>query len=188
MTDSREIGMRVGAATNQAAGVVGSLVSIGYIADDDQVIAARVASLAGLFLGTMEGLQNSLAGYPQAAPAQPQVRPAAPRVVAQVAAAFPGTTSVTTPQPVNLIAQPATRSPLGYNTQFSGAKTPLKLAEHPELDGWLHAQAAAVGVDSVWDNRGKPNYITAVNSGSAKTPPPFRSATEGIEKSFWPPS
>lgn len=165
MADSREIGMRVGAATNQAVSV--AVAFLDELGSDPTVIATYVGDLAAELLSVMDDLQatvltkSGFAGTTQVA--APYVAPTAP-----AAAATPS-------------------SPNGYNTEFSGSTKPLKLHEHPELDGWLHAQAAAVGVSEVWDNRGKAPYITAIANKAAKTPPPFRSATDGIEKSFWPP-
>jgi len=167
--------MRVGAATNQAVSVAAVLVANGTLPGDPEIVDTYVDELARKFLTTMENIQNGGFNVPQAQQA--------------VQAAFPGTVQQQAPAP----AQPAwvaavSTNTAGYNTTFSGSNKPLKLAEHPELDGWLHAQCAATGVSEVWDNRGKPGYVTAINSGAAKTPPPFRSATEGIDKSYWPPS
>ena len=174
--------MRVGAAANQATSIAAVLVGNGQLTGDPEVVATYVDELARKLLNTMENIQGGLSSYAQPAQAQAYVAPAPvqqQQAVANVQAAFAGTTTV---------APTAPSGSAGYNTTFSGASKPLKLAEHPELDGWLHAQAAAVGVDQVWDNRGKPGYVAAINSGAAKTPPPFRSATDGIDKSFWPPS
>lgn len=169
MADSREIGMRVGAATNQAVSIVAN--SGGALGYEPESIATYVEGLASKLLDVMDNLTaqvNVKAGFAGTTVAAPQQAYIAPQQV------------VTQPNATQVQNN-------GYNTAFSGSSRPLKLAEHPELDGWLHAQCAATGVTEVWDNRGKPDYIAAIQSGSAKTPPPFRSATQGITKSFWPP-
>jgi hypothetical protein len=164
--------MRVGAATNQAVSVAVQLIATGQLGVDPKEVATYAEELAKELLNVMDGLQAA----------------------AGVGSAFAGTTTVVAPPRVTVPLPVAAAAPAvgtvassGYNTTFSGSSKPLRLSEHPELDGWLHAQAAAVGVLEVWDNRGKPAYITALSSGSPKTPPPFRSATAGIDKSFWPP-
>lgn len=187
--DSREVGMRIGAATNQAVSLYASGIEAGQLPVDTDAVEVFVEATAGRLLGVMDRLTvlvngggfkatvNQLASQ-EAAQGYTPVPTAA-----QIQAAFPGSQYV----PQQPAAQVAATPPQGYNTQFSGSTRPLKLAEHPELDGWLHAQCAAVGVTEVWDNRGKPDYIAAISSGSPKTPPPFRSATKGVDKSFWPP-
>jgi len=177
--DSREVGMRVGAATNQAVSLYAAGIEAGILPVDADTAAVFVEGQASKLLDVMDRLAQKVNGAPVAVAApQPQLNPA------QVQAQFAGSTFV---QPQQAAPAPAQAAPAGYNTQFSGSTRPLKLAEHPELDGWLHAQAAAVGVTEVWDNRGKPDYIAAIQSGNPKTPPPFRSATKGVDKSFWPP-
>lgn len=187
MADSREIGMRVGAAANQASAVVAALITSGTINAAD--IVDFQSDLTNSFLANMQGVQARLEGG-TAPVVAPQVQQAVAQAVAPqqyqtvdhaaeaVGQAFAGTT---------VAAPAATGGAAGYNTVFSGSNKPLDIST-PGLDAWLVAQATAVGVDKVWDNRGKPNFIQAINSGNPKTPPPFRSATEGIDKSFWPPS
>lgn len=182
MADSREIGMRIGAATNQAVSVAVSVID--QLGGDPTQIGAYVEELASTFLGVMDKLQAKAQGLTPT-PAAAYVA-AAPTVA--LTAAFPGSTYVAPQAPQAAQAVQAVPNTNGYNTEFSGSSRPLKLAEHPELDGWLHAQAAAKGVSEVWDNRGKPAYIAAIQSGAVKTPPPFRSATDGVDASFWPPS
>lgn len=165
MADSREIGLRVGAAFNQASNVAAALVQNGRLPDDPTTIATYVDELAGELLTKMNDTQ----------------------VVETTKASFPGTTVVATPVAAPAYVAPVAAPPAANETTFSGSNKPLKLHEHPELPGWLHAQAAAKGVTEVWDNRGKPNYIAAIQSGAAKTPPPFRSSTAGNDTSFWAP-
>jgi len=176
----REIGIRVGAAGNQAAAIVAAQVQGGWVETGN--IGSEYERLTRGFIGVMNTIQGELEGGVVA------VAPAPAAVAAQVADAFPGTTVVAAPAAVAVAPAPAVAvaPAAGYNTQYSGSKSPLKLAEHPELDGWLHAQCAALGILEVWDNRGKDKYIAAINSGAERTPPPFRSATDGIEKSLWP--
>lgn len=179
-----ELGMRVGAAHNQASTIAAALIQAGtFPATDHRVIADYVGDLAGELLTKMNDAQDG-------------------STTAAVSAAFAGTTvindAVTTVATVpaqTSVSAPTyapTQAPAsgGYNTTFSGSKKPLVIAEHPELDAWLVAQTKALGVDRVWDNRGKPEYVAAVAKlaadPKAKTPPPFRSATDGITQGFWP--
>lgn len=166
--DTREIGMRVGAAMNQATSVAVALIAQGAISGEPIEVATYVEELAPLLVEKANDLQATemaAAGFAgtteAAAPAAPQGR-FQPRAPQQQAAA------------------PARQS-------SGGGNKPLKLAEHPELPAWLHSQAKAKGVVEVWDNTNKPNYIAAIEAGLDKTPPPYRSATDGIEAAFWPP-
>ena len=174
MADSREIGMRVGAATNQAVSIAVAAFGDTLSGTPPKDIAGYVGEVAAELLAVMDGLQ--------AAAAIGQNFTGTTTVVAA-----PVTARATIPLPVASAPVAQVAAPSGYNTQFSGSNKPLKLAEHPELDGWLQAQAAAKGVTEVWDNRGKANFLAAIASGAVKTPPPFRSATEGNDTSFWPP-
>ena len=171
MADARENGMRIGAAANQASNVIAGL----GITDLGQIISTHEALLHG-FLTNMEAAQDAMTAPTPLAVVTPVVTPTA---VAQaeysMTEAFPGTSA----------AAPVAAA--GYNTTFSGSNKPLDI-NTPGLDAWLVTQCKALGIDKVWDNRGKPNYIAAVNEGKDKTPPPFRSATEGVDKSLWPPS
>lgn len=180
MADARENGMRIGAAANQASNVIAGL----GITDLGQIISTHEALLHG-FLTNMEAAQDSMSAPTPVAAVTPLVTPTA---VAQaeysMTEAFPGTTA-TAPVAAAPVAVAAGVS--GYNTTFSGSNKPLDI-NTPGLDGWLVTQCKALGIDKVWDNRGKPNYIAAINEGKEKTPPPFRSATEGVDKSLWPPS
>lgn len=187
MADSREIGMRLGAAGNQAAIVVGHQVFAGALNVEN--IGSEYERLLRGFVSVMDRVQSEMEGAAQAAPA-----PSAPaQIVQQVADTFnatpaaPAAAPAVTPQVAEVLG--TTPNPqYGYDTNYSGSSKPLKLAEHPELPQWLHAQAAALGCTQVWDNRGKPNFVQAIAEGRAKTPPPFRSATDGVDKGFWPPS
>lgn len=166
---NREIGMRVGAATNQAVSIVAA--AIDQFGLEPEVITNYVENLAGGLLAVMDRLQAKVAGGPTGFTA-PQQGMTVPQAQQAITNAFPGTTVAPQPAP----------APQG------GKMRPLTLAEHPELPAWLHAQAAAVGVTRVWDNRQKPAYIQAVAAGRAKTPAPFRAADDGIDVSFWPPA
>lgn len=174
MADNRELGLRVGAAYNQASGVATALVQNGRLPDDPTVVATYVEELASELLGKMETTQAALAVG--AAFAGTQI----------AASSFPANPAPADQSTYGAIPTPAHAVPTDEHT-FSGSSRPLKLAEHPELPGWLHTQATAKGVSEVWDNRGKANYIAAIQSGASKTPPPFRSATAGNDTSFWPP-
>lgn len=169
--------MRVGAATNQAVSIVAAdPAAFGH---DGDAIAAYVEDVAAKLIGVMGRLADALS--PQAA---------APAPVAAPAPQYP-TAVVPRPQVAAAVGQAAAVAAFGATVQdettFSGNTRPMKLGENPGLPAWLHAQATAVGVTEVWDNRGKPNYVAAIASGNPKTPAPFRSATEGIDKAFWPP-
>jgi hypothetical protein len=166
MADSREIGMRVGAATNQAVSVAVQLIADGQLGADPKEVATYAEQLAIELLEVMDGLQTAALGA---------------GVEKAVSAAFAGTTVVPTPAVATVLAAAA-----ASDHTPSGSSKPLGL-DHPSLPAWAAAQAQAVGVTQLWDNRGKPNYIAAIAAGAAKIPPPFRSATEGIDKSFWPP-
>jgi hypothetical protein len=180
MADARENGMRIGAAANQASNVIAGM----SITDLTTIISTHEALLHG-FLTNMEAAQDAMTAPTPLASVTPVVTPqAAAQAEASMAEAFPGTTA--TP-PVPVAAAPVAAGVAGYNTAFSGSNKPLDIGT-PGLDAWLVTQCKALGIDKVWDNRGKPNYIAAINEGKDKTPPPFRSATEGVDKSLWPPS
>lgn len=174
-TDTREVGLRIGASFNQASNLVTALINGGQIDGSDygNVISTVDAIASGLLekMNAAQGIQVTQAAFPGTT----------------VTTAAPQTTVNTTPAPSAAAPSGSINPKYGYDTTPSGSSKPLYLAEHPELPEWLHAQCRAVGVDKVWDNRGKANFVAAISKGLEKTPPPFRSATDGVDKSFWAP-
>jgi hypothetical protein len=178
---SNENGLRIGAASNQASTIVAAMLTAGLIGTID--IPDFHRDILETCLSNMEKVQSQIENPNggRIAPA-PAVTPVAVfNAEASMAEAFP---TGEAPSPVLVTA--GAPAAAGYNTAFSGSSKPLDVASLAATDGWLVAQCQALGIDKVWDNRGKPNYISAINEGKEKTPPPFRSATEGIEKSLWP--
>jgi hypothetical protein len=154
---------------NQATSVAVALVTQGAISGEPIEVATYIEELAPLLVERANDLQATelaSAGFAgttaEAAPAE------APQ----------GRFQRRTQQAAAPAARPAQSS--------GGRKAPIDVND-ASLPQWLKTQCKAKGVTKVWDNTDKPNYIAAIESGADKTPPPYRSATDGIEAAFWPP-
>ena len=162
------IGMRVGAAGNQAAMVAGELAT-----NADEAVDIY-SNLLPAFYNIMEGFQVGITSAPSAAPINPtpQAAPAAPQgtftvpqAQAAIEDAFPGTTVVeANPMSLEVIGQ-----------------------EGP-VPAWLIEQAAQEGCTKVYDNRsdlaGNPKrpWFKAADDTVFKT-----GRNAGKPFAFWPP-
>ena len=176
--DNREIGIRVGAAANQAASVIAGRNDI-----DITDVEAFHLDLTRAFLRNMGTVQDEQTGTVAAVAPVAPVRPITP---AQQA---PQATQPLQAAQANLEAALGATAVMekdyGYDLTPSGSNRPLNVSD-PRVPDFVRAQAAAVGCTEVWDNRGKPKFIAAIQAGKDRTPPPFRSATEGVDQGFWP--
>jgi len=154
------LGIRIGAANNQAATITAALITAGIVHDVDEAIVTH-SNLADAFYQSAESQQNAVvAAQPQAAPVQGPPNPAynAADALKQELGATPVVTKM-----VEVIT-----------TKNGGQFGPLP--------AWFVAEAAAKGVEKVFDNRG------AIEAGTmSKRAPWFKSPKDAGDVPFWPP-
>lgn len=166
MNDNREIGMRVGAAANQAAQVV---PYVGANTVEEAIL--NHDRLTREFLRNMQTIQAEIEGgsQPAAAPA-PAARPEpsfTPEQAENVVKAEFGATEV---------AEPPQASPQGFQLKVLNE-------QYGPLPEWIFEAAQARGVTEIWDNRSQ--------LASKPKMPWFRSSkkftdSKGDQIPFWP--